>query len=103
MPHRLIAFLLVWITFTGGALANADLARAKNCLSCHKVDGQLVGPAYRAIAARYANDSNAETKLAANIRAGGNGRWGVITMPPQPQVSEAEARALARWILDMRP
>jgi cytochrome c len=37
--------------------------------------------------------------MAAKILAGGVGAWGPVPMPPQPQVSEAEAGALARWII----
>ncbi len=32
------------------ALANAELARAKNCMACHAVDKKLIGPSYRDVA-----------------------------------------------------
>jgi len=32
------------------ALANADLAKKNNCLSCHAVDKKIVGPAYQDVA-----------------------------------------------------
>jgi len=34
--------------------------------------------------------------------AGGTGVWGQIPMPPNPQVSEAEAKTLVKWILAMK-
>ena len=40
--------------------------------------------------------------LSVSIRQGGRGRWGVVPMPAQPQVSEDEARRLAQWILSLR-
>jgi cytochrome c len=30
---------------------------------------------------------------------GGSGVWGAIPMPANPQVSEAEARTLVKWVL----
>ena len=42
----------------------AKLAQDKACLACHHVDKKLVGPAYKAIAAKYRNDKNAMATLA---------------------------------------
>ncbi|GAA5236743.1 c-type cytochrome [Verticiella sediminum] len=79
------------------------LARAKVCLSCHQVEARRVGPPFNAIAERYAQgDAQAtEAYLAQGIREGSRGKWGALTMPAQAHVSEADARALARWILSL--
>jgi len=84
------------------ALANAELARAKNCMACHAVDKKLIGPSYRDVATKYAADRAAVQKLSAKIRNGGVGVWGQIPMPANPQVSEAEAGRLAAWVLGQR-
>lgn len=81
------------------AFANADLAKAKNCLACHAPDKKLVGPAYKDVAAKYAGQKDAPAMLAAKIQKGGVGVWGQIPMPPNPQVSDADAKALVEWIL----
>lgn len=83
------------------AVASEDLAKQKACLACHAVDQKLVGPAYKAVADKYKSDKDAETKLAAKIRAGGVGVWGQIPMPANPAVSEAESKTLAKWVLAM--
>ena len=49
---------------------------------------------------KYAGEANAAAALAQSIRSGGSGKWGEIPMPPQNQVTEADAKKLARWILD---
>jgi len=77
------------------------LAQARNCIACHTVDRQRVGPAFRAVAQRFAGHDGAVDYLAHSIRSGGGGRWGAIPMPAQPQVSEADARELAKWILSL--
>ncbi len=84
------------------AFAQADLAQKKNCLACHTIDKKVVGPAYKDVAAKYAGQSDAVDKLAEKIVKGGAGVWGPVPMPANPQVSEAEARQLAAWILTLK-
>ena len=81
------------------ALADPALAASKNCMACHAVDKKLVGPAYKDVAKKYAGQAGAADKLAAKIMKGGSGVWGAIPMPANPQVSEAEAKKLAAWVL----
>lgn len=85
-----------------GALANEELAKAKNCLACHTLDKKLVGPAYKDVAAKYASDKGAAAKLAKKIREGGVGVWGQVPMPANPQVNEKEAETLAKWVLTVK-
>jgi cytochrome c len=82
--------------------ANADLAQKKNCMACHALDKKLVGPAYKDVAAKYAGDKDAVTKLSAKVIKGGSGAWGQVPMPANPQVSEAEAKQLVTWILSVK-
>ena len=84
------------------ALADEALARSKNCMACHAIDRKMVGPSYKDIAARYANDSQAAAKLATKIQKGGSGVWGAIPMPANPQVSDDEAKRLAAWTLSIK-
>lgn len=75
------------------------VAQRNGCLGCHAIDAALVGPSYQAVAERYRDDAGAVADLAHRIRTGVGGRWGVMPMPPQPQVSDADALRLAAWIL----
>ena len=84
------------------ALASMDLAKAKNCTACHAVDKKLVGPAYKDVAAKYAADGDAVAKLSAKIIKGGVGAWGQIPMPANPQVSQADAETLVKWIMTIK-
>jgi cytochrome c len=81
------------------AAASEALARKQGCLGCHAQSSTLVGPAYRAIAERYAGQPDAVSTLAASIRQGGSGKWGEMAMPPQAQLSPADAKRLATWVL----
>lgn len=100
-PNLLLAALLV-ISAPAWAQSGADLAAKKNCLACHQTDKKLVGPSYKAIAAKYAGDKGAADMLATKIVKGGSGVWGPVPMPANPQVSESEARQLAAWVLSLK-
>ena len=84
------------------ALASADLAQKKNCMACHATDKKLIGPGYKEVAAKYAGQKDAADKLAQKIVKGGSGVWGQVPMPGNPQVSEAEAKQLAAWVLSVK-
>ncbi len=87
---------------SAGAFANADLAKAKNCLACHATDKKLVGPAYKDVAAKYASDKDAVAKLSKKVREGGVGVWGQVPMPANPQVNQQEAETLVKWVLSQK-
>jgi cytochrome c len=84
------------------AFADLALATSKNCMACHAVDKKLVGPAYKDVAAKYAGQKDAVDKLSAKILKGGSGVWGPVPMPANAQVSDAEAKKLAAWVLTLK-
>jgi len=81
------------------ALASKELAQKNACLACHGVDKKIVGPAYLDIAKKYAGQKDAEATLIASIKKGGSGKWGPVPMPEQAALADADAKALAAWIL----
>jgi len=84
---------------SNAAMANADLAKSKNCMACHAVANKVVGPSFKDVAAKYAGQKDAEDKLVQKVIKGGGGVWGPVPMPANPQVSEAEAQTLVKWIM----
>ncbi len=103
-------FLLMLTAFTGKAVyaESADNEKLQtmlvrnNCTACHMIDKRKYGPKMTEVAAKYAGDETAVKKLAAKIKAGGSGVWGEEPMPPQPHVSDADARTLAEYILALK-
>ena len=71
------------------------LIKESDCGSCHAADRALVGPAYSAMAKRYAGQSGAMEKVATKIREGGS------TMPPHPNLSDSQRTEMAKWILSV--
>lgn len=75
-------------------VANSD------CLTCHKINEAATGPAYADIAAKYAGADDAQiTKLANTIINGGSGNWGPVPMTPHPDLSEADAKQMVKYVL----
>jgi cytochrome c len=94
-----IAFVTAGFAVSTPALADLQLATAKNCMACHAVDKKLVGPSYKDVAAKYAGQKDAADKLATKIIKGGSGVWGPVPMPANAQVNPEEAKKLATWVL----
>lgn len=89
--------------------ASADDARAMTvakqnaCMGCHAVDKKIVGPSFQAVAKKYANDPSAIAFIKNKILKGGSGSWGVVPMPANAKLSEADVSLLAGWILRGAP
>ncbi len=99
MKRSLMLCMVLSALASSSAMANADLAKAKNCMACHAVANKVMGPAFKDVAAKYAGQKDAENKLVTKVIKGGSGAWGQLPMPANPQVSEADARTLVKWIL----
>lgn len=81
-----------------GVQASDDLAKAKNCTTCHALDKKIVGPSYKDIIAKRGGEKGVEAALAQKIKNGSKGDWGAVPMPPN-NVTDAEAATLAKWVL----
>jgi len=76
-----------------------ELVSKSDCLTCHKIEEKLTGPAYKEIAQKYAGSDTAVAYLSKKIISGGSGVWGTIPMTPHPQISQADAEAMAKYVL----
>jgi cytochrome c len=72
-----------------------EVIKGSDCGSCHAADRALVGPAYSAMAKRYSGQSDGVEKIATKIRDGGS------TMPPHPNLTDAQRVEMAKWILSV--
>jgi len=82
--------------------AGQALMQKDGCGACHAVDKKIVGPAYQDVAAKYKGDAGALAKLSQKVKTGGAGVWGPVPMPPNPQVADADIKALVSWILTLQ-
>jgi cytochrome c len=80
-----------------------SIAKKNACLGCHAINKKIVGPSFESIALKYKNDSNAQIFLKNKILKGGAGSWGVVPMPANAKLNDAELSLLASWILRGAP
>ena len=99
---RVLFALATAVVMAGPALADQALATSKNCMACHAMDKKLVGPSYKEVSAKYAGQKDAVDKLAVKIQKGGSGVWGPVPMPANTQVTEADAKKLAAWVMTVK-
>lgn len=99
MKRIFLSALLTTTLLAGVAHANPQLAKANNCFACHSLDKKIIGPSFRDIAKKYAGQPGAETRMMDKTRRGSVGVWGSAPMQPMPDISDADLKALAKWIL----
>ena len=89
----------VVVAAAAGGAADVKAKLASNaCTACHGVTNKIVGPGFNEIAAKHKGKTDLVSYLASKIKSGGSGVYGAVPMPPQPQVSDADAKAIAEWI-----
>jgi cytochrome c len=101
----LVAAAALWLGGCGNEAGGgmAQLSQDRGCMRCHGMVTKFVGPGFQQVADRYRGDATAAARLSAKIMQGSVGTWGNVIMPRQPQVSAAEASALAEWVLAQPP
>lgn len=97
MRHVVLAVLFAALPFA--AQASEELAKKAGCTACHAMDKKIIGPSYKDVAAKYKGNAKAEEMLAEKVKKGGSGVWGAVPMPPHPALSDADNKAIIKWIL----
>jgi cytochrome c len=79
------------------------LVAKSDCFTCHKVKENATGPAYEAVAAKYAPGTDEVVeKLANKVIKGGSGNWGTVPMLPHPQLSKDDAKTMVKYVLSLK-
>ncbi|UXJ50235.1 c-type cytochrome [Pseudomonas citronellolis] len=108
--RKVILCLAIAAVMSPSAFAGApELAKSKECLSCHSVERDTLAPSFTKIAAKYRNQSGAENHLIETVMKGtptvGGYHWGTMKMPSpgaRTVVSREEAQQLVGWILSLK-
>ncbi len=86
----------------GTASPGSKLIAGNDCKTCHAIDAKLIGPSFHDIANKYENNDAMADELAQKIVKGGYGRWGTVPMTAHPNVSIAQARDMASYVLSLK-
>jgi cytochrome c len=87
---------------TGDVIAQGEsLVKASDCKTCHHPINKIIGPAHTDVAKKYEFTEANVKMLAQKIIKGGSGVWGQIPMTAHPDISEADAEKMARYVLSL--
>ena len=79
----------------------AALVKKSDCNTCHHATSQIVGPAHMEVAKKYPFTEENIKLIAERIIKGSSGIWGQVPMTPHPNVSQADAEKMARYVLSL--
>jgi cytochrome c len=79
-----------------------DLLSKADCLSCHKLDVKLVGPAYIDVAKKYPATQKNYELLTQKVIAGGSGVWGQVPMAPHPNIPAVDIKKMVEYVLSLK-
>lgn len=82
-------------------LVGKTLFEQSDCKSCHNITEKSVGPSLQQIADKYAGNDATIHNLVEKVIKGGAGVWGDLMMSPHPQLTNAEAEKMVRYILSL--
>jgi cytochrome c len=84
------------------AIAQGEsLVKASDCKTCHHTTNKIIGPAHMDVAKKYEFTEANVKMLADKIIKGGSGVWGQIPMTAHPDISQADAEKMARYVLSL--
>ena len=102
MKLRLLA-LPIFLSLAAPAFGEDAPALLKKygCSDCHSMRAGVIAPGWPDIAATHAGKADAGASIAAVIRNGPHNA-GPVKMPKSPAVTDADAKAIAAYILGLR-
>lgn len=82
--------------------AGEKLFQSNDCVTCHAVDHQVVGPALVDVAKKFAGQKDAVATLVDAVKNGHVGTWGMVPMPPHPNLSDDQIKEIIEWVLSLK-
>jgi cytochrome c len=79
-----------------------ELIGSSDCMACHALDRKVIGPAYKEVANKYENNQTTIDTLVSKIKKGGMGVWGNVPMTPHPDLPDADAQEMVKYILSLK-
>ena len=77
------------------------LVKGSDCKTCHHTVNKIIGPAHTDVAKKYDFTETNVKMLADKIIKGGVGVWGEVPMNAHPDVNQADAEKMARYVLSL--
>lgn len=84
----------------GTSTKGKDLMASLDCMTCHKEQEKVIGPAFVEIAKKYTTAD--EEMLAKKVISGGAGNWGTVPMTAHPDLKLEDAKLMVSYILSVK-
>ncbi|MFM8913713.1 MAG: c-type cytochrome [Flammeovirgaceae bacterium] len=78
-----------------------SLVKASDCKTCHHINNKIIGPSHTDVAKKYEFTKANVELLAGKIIKGGSGVWGEVIMTAHPDITQADAEKMARYVLSL--
>ncbi|MFM7486885.1 MAG: c-type cytochrome [Cytophagales bacterium] len=78
-----------------------SLVKASDCKTCHHITNKIIGPSHTDVAKKYEFTKANVEMLAGKIIKGGSGVWGEVLMAAHPDITQADAEKMARYVLSL--
>jgi len=101
--------LILMLGMSTSTFADVNLVKDKQCMQCHDVTAERIGPSFQRIAKRWKGNPVAEQLLMSTIQQGtqdgGGQHWSSKANMPnsqeRPLVSNDEAKKIVKWIMGL--
>ena len=87
---------------TDPIIEGKNLIQKANCLSCHKEQEKVIGPAYVEVAKKYKPTKENIEMLSNRIINGSTGVWGANQMTAHPDLTKEDAKKMVQYILSLK-
>lgn len=98
----IVAFSTAGPAFAAKVPAGEKLFEKYDCSTCHAIDHKVVGPSYVDVAKKFAGQKDAVKTLVAAVENGHVGTWGMVPMPPHPNIPTSQIKEIVEWILTLK-
>ena len=101
--------LILMLSMSSSTFADVNLVKEKQCMQCHDITAERIGPSFQRIAKRWKGNPVAEKILTSTIqqgtKEGGGQHWSSKANMPdsqeRPLVSNDEAKRIVKWIMGL--
>lgn len=83
-------------------LEGSKLLQPSGCLACHRENEKILGPSFKAVAAKYSNEPATVKKLVEKVYNGGFGVWGDYAMAAQSHLKKESIEKMVKYILSLK-
>ncbi len=80
-----------------------EIIEKSDCLTCHELYEDNVGPSFQHVAMRYPENAETMAQLNGKIKNGGTGAWGTGMMNAHPNLANEDIDTILEYVFTLKP